>query len=603
MSDQTAPWRRFGSHPSAEVTRFEVWAPHARSVHVVGDFNGWDDGRDPLVRGDDGVWRGSARASNGDRYQYAVVGADDIRTLRADPYAQCARRPPETASIVYRSEYAWGDADWMARRRERRPHAEAMSIYEAHLGSWRARMTYPMMAAELVAYVRELGFTHVQLMPVMEHPYGGSWGYQVTGYFAPSARYGTPDEFRALVDAFHTAGIGVILDWVPAHFPRDEWALAQFDGTALYEDADPARREHPDWGTYVFDYAEPGVRAFLIASALYWLEEFHADGLRVDAVASMLYLDYSRVAGQWRPNAHGGHENLDAVTFVQELNSTCYGRNPGIVMIAEESTAWPGVTAPVHLDGLGFGFKQNLGWMHDSLAYVGIDPIARRDHHHRMTFAMMYAYAENFVLPLSHDEVVHGKGSLLAKVPGDRWRQLATLRAYLSYVWAHPGKQLVFMGTELGQESEWADDGELEWSLLADPAHAGLQRLVRDINHAYRAHPALWRLDHDPGGFSWLDANDEDRNVLSFVRTDGHETVACVANFAGIPHEAYHLGLPETGHWREIINTDAAEYGGSGVGNLGTVTAEPLSRSGRPASARLRLPPLGTLWLHREVGT
>ncbi|MDN5853546.1 MAG: 1,4-alpha-glucan branching protein GlgB, partial [Actinomycetia bacterium] len=557
MTERTALWRSLGAHLTSDETRFAVWAPHARSVHVVGDFNDWDDQRDALVPDADDVWRGAADADHGDRYKYAVVGADGSRTLRADPFARSAQRPPETASLVYRSDYAWNDADWMERRRERQPHAEAMSIYEVHLGSWRTGMTYTQLADSLVPYVRECGFTHVQLMPVMEHPYGGSWGYQVTGYFAPTARYGTPDEFRALVDAFHGAGIGVILDWVPAHFPRDEWALARFDGTPLYEHADPTRGEHPDWGTYVFDYGDPDVRAFLVASALYWLEEFHADGLRVDAVASMLYLDYSRPPGGWRPNADGSHENLDAVGFVQALTATCYGRNPGIVMIAEESTAWPGVTRPVHLDGLGFGFKQDLGWMHDSLGYVGIDPIARRDHHHRMTFAMMYAQSENFVLPLSHDEVVHGKGSLLSKLPGDRWRQLATLRAYLSYVWAHPGKQLVFMGAEIGQVGEWTDDGELEWSLLAVPGHAGLQRLVRDINRAYRDHPALWRLDHEPGGFSWLDADDADRNVFSFVRTDGSETVACVANFAGIPHETYRLGLPDTGQWREIINTDA----------------------------------------------
>ena len=587
----------------ADEARFAVWAPRAQSVHVVGDFNGWDTRRDALVRDTDGVWRGSAGGTHGDRYKYAIVGADGTRTLRADPCAQSAQRPPETASVIYRSAYAWNDADWMERRRQRRPHAEAMSIYEVHLGSWRAGLTYEQLADTLVPYVRECGFTHVQLMPVMEHPYGGSWGYQVTGYFAPTARYGTPDEFRALVDAFHGAGIGVILDWVPAHFPRDGWALARFDGTPLYEHADPTRGEHPDWGTYVFDYSDPDVRTFLTASALYWLEEFHADGLRVDAVASMLYLDYSRPPGGWHPNADGSHENHDAVGFVQTLTAACYARNPGIVMIAEESTAWPGVTRPVHLDGLGFGFKQDLGWMHDSLGYVGVDPIERRHHHHRMTFASMYAHSENFVLPLSHDEVVHGKGSLLGKLPGDRWQRLATLRAYLSYVWAHPGKQLVFMGAELGQQREWADDAELEWQLLTEAGHAGLQLLVRDINRAYRDHPALWRLDHEPEGFSWLDANDADRNVFSFVRTDGDESVVCVANFAGIPHEDYRLALPDVGRWCEIINTDAHEYGGSGVGNLGTVTAEPVSHGGRPASAQLRLPPLGTLWLHRKVGS
>ena len=601
MPDPTAIWQRLGAHPTADETTFAVWAPHATSLHVVGDFNDWDTARDPLVRGQDGVWRGSADAFVGDRYKYAITGADGVRTLRADPCAQHTECPPETASVIYRSRYAWRDAEWMERRRHAQPHAEAMSVYEVHLGSWRAGMTYVRLADELVAYVRDAGFTHVQLMPVMEHPYGGSWGYQVTSYFAPSARYGSPDEFRALIDAFHAAGVGVILDWVPAHFPRDEWALARFDGTPLYEHPDPTRGEHPDWGTYVFDYGSSEVRTFLLANALYWLEEFHADGLRVDAVASMLYLDYSRADGDWRPNVNGSHENLEAVALLKELNATCYGRNPGIVMIAEESTAWPGVTRPVHLDGLGFGFKQDLGWMHDTLAYTGVDPIARRDHHHRMTFAMMYAYSENFVLPLSHDEVVHGKGSLLTKMPGDRWQQLATMRAYLSYIWAHPGKHLVFMGTELGQVAEWSDDGELEWSLLANPGHDGLRRLVRDLNLAYREHPALWRLDHEPGGFSWLDANDADRNVFSFVRTDGRETVACVANFAGIPHETYRLGLPDAGVWHEIINTDAHAYDGSGVGNLGTVTAEPTSLGGRPASAQLRLPPLGTLWLHREV--
>ncbi|UYM05902.1 1,4-alpha-glucan branching protein GlgB [Solicola gregarius] len=596
-------WNTRGAHPTPGGTRFAVWAPNAVRVDVVGDFNGWGDDRTALERGPDGVWRGEAPARPGDRYKYAVEGVDGVRRLKADPFAQCTEEPPETASVVYASTYDWQDSEWLERRAYALPHADAMSVYEVHLGSWRRGRTYPQLAQELVEYVTDLGFTHVELMPVMEHPYGGSWGYQVSGYFAPTARFGTPDEFRALVDAFHGAGVGVILDWVPAHFPRDEWALARFDGTPLYEHADPRRGEHPDWGTYVFDYGDREVRDFLIASALFWLEEFHADGLRVDAVASMLYLDYSRPDGAWAPNVHGGKENLDAVQFLRELNTSCYARNPGIAMIAEESTAWPGVTRPAHLGGLGFGLKQNLGWMHDSLGYVGTDPIGRQHAHHRMTFAMMYAYSENFILPLSHDEVVHGKGSLLARMPGDRWQQLANLRALLAYVWAHPGKQLVFMGAELGQEGEWSDDGELDWGLLDDPGHAGLRRLVGDVNAAYREHPALWRLDQEPAGFSWIEANDATGNVFSFLRTDGEDTVACVANFAGVPHETYHLGLPAIGAWTEIINTDAVEYGGSGVGNLGTVTAEPTSMHGRVASAQLRLPPLGVLWLHREVAS
>jgi 1,4-alpha-glucan branching enzyme len=433
----------------------------------------------------------------------------------------------------------------------------------------------------------------------MEHPFGGSWGYQVSSYYAPTARFGEPDDFRALVDALHQAGIGVIVDWVPAHFPKDVWALARFDGTALYEHGDPRRGEHPDWGTYIFDYGRSEVRNFLVANAVYWLKEFHIDALRVDAVASMIYLDYSRAPGEWTPNAYGGRENLDAVTFLQEMNATCFRRVPGATTMAEESTSWPGVTRSTDLGGLGFGFKWNMGWMHDTLGYLAHDPVHRQFHHQQMTFAMMYAYSENFVLPLSHDEVVHGKGSMLRKMPGDRWRQLANLRAYLAYMWAHPGKQLVFMGTELGQEAEWSDERELDWWLLEKTEHAGLWSMVTDLNRTYREAPAMWIRDNEPEGFAWIDANDAASNVLSFTRygSDPDDILVCVSNFGALPHETYRLGLPRAGTWREVINTDAENYGGSGVGNLGEVTADGPGQHGQPASARIRVPPLGTLWL------
>jgi 1,4-alpha-glucan branching enzyme len=452
-----------------------------------------------------------------------------------------------------------------------------------------------------------MGFTHVEFLPVAEHPFGGSWGYQVTSYFAPTARFGSPDEFRHLVDRLHQAGIGVILDWVPAHFPRDEWALARFDGTPLYEHPDPRRGEHPDWGTLIFNYGRTEVRNFLVANAVYWLEEFHADGLRVDAVASMLYLDYSRKAGEWVPNAQGGRENTDAVALIQEVNSTCYRRAPGVMMIAEESTAWPGVTRPVHLGGLGFGFKWNLGWMHDTLSYMSLDPVYRQYHHNEITFSLMYAFSENFVLPLSHDEVVHGKGSLLNKMPGDEWNRFAGLRAMLAYMWAHPGKQLLFMGSEFGQGNEWSAERGLDWWILDYPGHTGVRKLVTDLNQAYRGSPAMWAQDNSPSGFSWIDANDAAGNVLSFLRLAGPDddpggprVVACVANFSGGPHEKYRLGLPHAGRWRELVNTDAADYGGSGVGNLGMIEATGEPWHGQPASAVLTLPPLGVLWLAPE---
>jgi len=501
--------------------------------------------------------------------------------------------------VVFTSAYAWDDRDWMtARARGGSAHNRPMSVYEVHLGSWRRGRSYRELADELTAYVVETGFTHVELLPVAEHPYGGSWGYQVTSYFAPTARFGSPDDFRYLVDRLHQAGVGVFVDWVPGHFPRDDWALARFDGSPLYEHADPRRGEQLDWGTYVFNFGRHEVRNFLVANALYWLEEFHVDGLRVDAVASMLYLDYSRPEGQWMPNVYGGRENLEAISFLQEVNATAYRRVPGVVTVAEESTAWPGVTKPTHLGGLGFGLKWNMGWMSDSLGYMSHDPIHRQYHHHQMTFSLMYAYSENFLLPLSHDEVVHGKGSLLRKMPGDRWQQLANLRAFLALTWAHPGKQLLFMGGEFGQESEWAESRELDWWLLEHSDHAGVQRLVADLNRVYRSSPALWSQDAEPAGFEWIDANDAAGNVFSFLRwgSDG-SVIACVANFSAMPHEGYRLGLPRAGQWAEIVNTDAAEYGGSGVGNLGGIETEDVARHGRPASVALRLPPLGTLWL------
>ncbi len=504
-------------------TSFAVWAPNARGVRVIGDFNFWDGHAYPMRSlGGSGIWELFVPgAGEGTRYKFDLCGPDGSWHRKADPMAQCAQRPPDTASVVCRSRYRWGDSDWLAARDARNPLAQPMSVYEVHLGSWRPGLSYAELAEQLTRYVTDLGFTHVEFLPVAEHPYGGSWGYQVTSYYAPSARFGTPDEFRLLVDRLHQAGIGVLVDWVPAHFPRDTWALARFDGTPLYEHADPRRGEHPDWGTLIFDYGRSEVRNFLVANALYWLEEFHIDGLRVDAVASMLYLDYSRNDGEWYPNALGGRENLDAVALLREVNATCYRRHPGIMMIAEESTAWPGVTRPAHLGGLGFGLKWNLGWMHDTLAYLQHDPVFRHYHHNELTFSMMYAYTENFVLPLSHDEVVHGKGSLLGKMPGDAWRKFAGLRALLAYMWAHPGKQLLFMGSEFGQAAEWSEQDGLDWEALNGPRETGLQRLVTDLNGVYRAEPALWADDFSPTGFGWIDANDYAGNVVSFLRYSG----------------------------------------------------------------------------------
>jgi 1,4-alpha-glucan branching enzyme len=610
-------WQVLGARfqPQAEGTAFAVWAPNATGVRVIGDFNQWDGRAQPMRSlGSSGVWELFVPgAGPGMRYKYDIRGPDGNWRRKADPMAALAEPPPATASVIWASGYQWGDEDWLTARADWDALRAPVSAYEVHIGSWRLGLSYAELADQLVSYVRQMGFTHVEFLPVAEHPYGGSWGYQVTSYYAPTARFGNPDDFRYLVDRLHQAGIGVILDWVPAHFPRDNWALARFDGTPLYEHPDPRRGEHPDWGTYIFNYGRPEVRNFLVANALYWLEEFHLDGLRVDAVASMLYLDYSRDEGQWAPNELGGRENLDAVSFLREVNATCYQRNAGIMMIAEESTAWPGVTRPVHLGGLGFALKWNLGWMHDTLGYMSRDPLFRQYHQSEMTFSMMYAYSENFVLPLSHDEVVHGKGSLLRKMPGDAWRQFAGLRALLAYMWAHPGKQLLFMGSEFGQEAEWSEQAGLDWAALGDPRHVGVQQLVADLNRLYKGSPALWRQDTAPDGFSWIDANDAAGNVLSFLRFEGGAgpgagpggnggpgVVACVANFSGSPHYDYRIGLPVAGRWREVINTDAVAYGGSGVGNMGTIEATDQPSHGRPAAATITLPPLAVLFLTPE---
>jgi 1,4-alpha-glucan branching enzyme len=595
------------SYPSAwgpvPGTAFAVWAPNAQAVRVVGDFNHWQGATHAMrALGTSGVWELFVPGVlGGQRYKFEIGFRDGSWRQKADPLAKGTEPPPATASMVVESEHVWADAAWLERRGAGNVHTGPMSAYEVHLGSWRPGLSYRELADQLTEYVVGLGFTHVELLPVGEHPFGGSWGYQVSSYYAPTARFGRPDDFRHLVDRMHQAGVGVILDWVPAHFPKDEWSLGRFDGTPLYEHPDPLLGEQPDWGTYVFNFGRNEVRNFLVANATYWFEEFHVDGLRVDAVASMLYLDYSRTQGQWRPNLHGGRENLEAITLLQETNATAYRRTPGIVMIAEESTAWPGVTAPTDRGGLGFGLKWNMGWMNDTLRYLAEQPINRRYHHHEVTFSLVYAFSEQFVLPLSHDEVVHGKGSLISKMPGDQWQQAAGLRALLAYQWSHPGKQLLFMGGEFGQTSEWSEGRGLDWHLLAYPIHSGISRLVADLNRLYRSEPALWDLDNEPAGFEWIDSQDAGYNVLAYLRRDRTgRTVAVVVNFAGTPHDGYLLGLPQPGAWREMLNTDAEDYGGSGVGNLGRIIAGDAGVHAQPSSARLRVPPLGALYLVPE---
>lgn len=600
-------WRALGAHvmtvDGVHGTRFAVWAPNARAVQVVGDHNAWD-GRTAAMRslGSSGVWElFLPGVGAGAVYKFRILGADGTWRDKADPMAQQAEVPPATGSVVTASEYTWSDDAWLTARRDRSAVSSPMSIYEVHLPSWRPGLGYTQLVDQLVSYVRDMGFTHVEFLPLAEHPFGGSWGYQVSGYYAPTSRLGSPDELRGLIDALHQAGIGVLMDWVPAHFPKDEFALGRFDGTPLYEHADPRRGEHPDWGTYIFDFGRSEVRNFLVANACYWLEEFHVDGLRVDAVASMLYLDYSREDGQWEPNIHGGRENLEAIDLLKEVNATAYKRAPGIVMIAEESTSFPGVTKPTDQGGLGFGFKWNMGWMHDSLEYLALDPIHRQHHHGELTFSMVYQYSENFVLPISHDEVVHGKGSLLLKAPGDEWQRAATTRAFLAYQWTHPGKQLLFMGQEFAQGTEWSEERGVDWWMLDHGFHRGVSDLVRDLNAVYRSEPALFTLDQDPAGFSWLSSDDAAHNVIAYERrgSDG-ESLVVVVNFSPQPWNDHRIAMPTGGVWTEVLNTDAQAYGGSGVGNMGEVHAEQVPMNGREHSAALRIPPLGALILRRR---
>jgi len=596
-------WEQLGAHPRAKLTegvRFSVWAPNARGVAVVGDWNHWSDAADPLVsQGASGVWAGvAANAREGHRYKLAVRGADGVTRLKADPLAARSEVPPDNASLVFRSQYVWGDDAWLARRSTRDLLAQPMSIYEVHAGSWRSGLGWRELAVELGDHVERLGFTHIELLPVMHHPYAPSWGYQVTGYYAPSSTLGDPDDLRAFVDAFHARGLGVLLDWVPAHFPRDEWALARFDGTALYEHADSLRGAHPDWGTLVFNLGRHEVRNFLLANALYWIEEFHADGLRVDAVASMLYLDYSRKAGEWVPNRYGGREDLEAVSFLRELNEVVHARHPGVTVSAEESTAWPGVSRPTSVGGLGFTFKWNMGWMHDTLRYFEKEPVHRSWHHDELTFSLVYAWDENFILPLSHDEVVHGKSSLLSKLPGDEWQQFANLRALYGFMWAHPGKQLLFMGSEFGQRTEWSEARPLDWSLLDHPLHAALERFVGRLNAIYSGEPALWEVDHEPAGFEWLVGDARGDSVLAFARVsrDRERVLVCVANLAPVTRQGWRLPLPREGTWTTVVNSDDEEFGGSGLGD-GHVAAEPIELHERSHSAALTLPPLAVVWL------
>jgi 1,4-alpha-glucan branching enzyme len=577
-------------------TAFSVWAPNAQAVSLIGDHNFWDRNSHQMHRiGSSGIWEiFVADIGVGTKYKFAVCGIDARWVDHADPMARATEIPPLTASVVEESTYQWNDQVWIQKRSQFQSWRSAVSVYEVHLGSWKIGLSYKELAVDLVEYIQQQGFTHVEFLPVTEHPYGPSWGYQVTSFFAPTSRFGSPDEFKFLVDALHNAGIGVILDWVPAHFPKDEWALAKFDGTALYEHADPRLGEHPDWGTLIFNFGRNEVRNFLVASALYWLTEFHIDGLRVDAVASMLYLDYSREEGQWLPNVYGGRENLEAVQLLQEATSTAYKTHPGIMMIAEESTAWSGVTADTNGGGLGFGFKWNMGWMHDTLQYLSHEPIHRVYHHNEITFSILYAWSENFMLPLSHDEVVHGKGQLVNKFPGDRWQKLATLRALYGFMWAHPGKKLLFMGSEFAQNDEWNESAGLQWHLTEYAEHQGVQKTVAELNTIYKSTPALWEKDTNPEGFTWLVGNDGAANVIAFARWDEYASaLVSVTNFSPVPHENYQLPFPNAGIWSEVLNTDDVSFGGSGVNNEPVIV-------GASQIASVRIPPLATVWFKRS---
>jgi 1,4-alpha-glucan branching enzyme len=603
---------KLGAHPlsveNVKGTYFAVWAPNAERVSVIGDFNRWNPASHPLIpRGASGIWEGFYPGiGKGALYKYHIESKiGGYRVDKTDPLSIFNEIPPKSASIVWDLDFSWQDQEWMERRPEMSGLDKPMAIYEIHLGSWRRRkeehnrsLSYRELAEELPAYLSELGFTHAEFLPVMDHPFFGSWGYQTTGYFAPSANYGTPQDLMALIDALHRAGIGVILDWVPSHFPADEHGPGFFDGTHLYEHADPRQGVHREWNSFIFNYGRNEVRSFLISSALFWLDKFHADGLRVDAVASMLYLDYARRDGEWIPNRYGGRENIEAIEFLRRLNEEVYKAFPSAHTIAEESTAWPMVSRPTYVGGLGFGFKWDMGWMHDTLEYLALDPIFRKYHHDKLTFRMLYAFHENFILPLSHDEVVYGKRSLLGKMPGDDWQKFANLRALFGYMYAQPGKKLLFMGGEFGQWNEWIHDASLDWHLLGDAPHAGVKRWVADLNRFYRSEPALFELDCDPNGFEWIDCSDAEASVVSLMRKarSSGDIVLVVANFTPVPRQNYRVGAPRGGYWREALNSDATLYGGSGQGNLGGVEASPVPLHGRPHSLTLTVPPLAVLF-------
>jgi 1,4-alpha-glucan branching enzyme len=591
---------------------FAVWAPNARGVSVMGEFNGWDKKSHPLrARGGSGIWEGFVPGlGRGTVYKFHVRGHGGYEVDKADPFALLAQPPPATASVVWDLDYAWGDREWMESRAEASSLAAPIAIYEVHLGSWRRvpgegdrPLTYRETAPLLVEHVKRCGFTHVEFLPLMEHPFYGSWGYQTTGYFAPTSRYGSPQDLMHLIDVLHQEGIGVILDWVPSHFPSDEHGLVYFDGTHLYEHSDPRQGFHPEWGSYIFNYGRSEVASFLISSAFHWLSRYHADAIRVDAVASMLYLDYSRKEGEWIPNKYGGRENLEAVDFLRRFNLAVYGRFPDVQTIAEESTAWPMVSRPTWVGGLGFGLKWDMGWMHDTLQYMQREPVHRKYHHNNLTFRLIYAFNENFVLPLSHDEVVYGKGSLLGKMPGDEWQKLANLRLLFAGMTAQPGKKLLFMGGEFGQGQEWSHERSLDWHLLDLPPHEGILRCVRDLNRLYASEPALHELDCDPAGFEWVDANDAEQSALSFLRKARApgEMILIALNFTPVPRHNYRLGVPEGGFWREVMNTDAGDYGGSRQGNLGGADAAPVACHGRPWCLTVTLPPLGAVFFKREA--
>jgi 1,4-alpha-glucan branching enzyme len=605
---------KLGAHPmavdGAAGTHFAVWAPNAKNVCVMGDFNGWNTHKNHLRSSDSGIWSGFiADVGPGAVYKYHIVSSSGAKLEKADPVGFRHELPPKSASVVWELGYEWSDQKWMQERRGRNGHGAPISVYEVHLGSWRRVpeednrwLTYRELAPRLAEYCRKLGFTHVELLPIMEHPFYGSWGYQSLGYFSPTARYGTPQDLMYLIDTLHQAGIGVILDWVPSHFAVDGHGLAQFDGTSLYEHTDPRKGFHPDWGSYIFNYGRNEVRSFLISNALFWFEKYHIDGLRVDAVASMLYLDYSRKEGEWIPNQFGGRENLEAVSFLRQFNEQVYKHFPDAVTVAEESTAWTMVSRPTYVGGLGFGFKWDMGWMHDTLEYFGKDPVHRKYQHDRLSFRMIYAYHENFMLPLSHDEVTHGKGSLVGHMPGDDWQKFANLRLLLGYMYAQPGKKLLFMGGEFGQWREWNHESSLDWNLLVYGPHDGMQKWVENINRVLREEPALYELDCEPDGFEWIDCHDADNSTLSFLRKPrtGGSLLLAVFNLTPVPRSAYRVGVPRGGFWKEILNSDAAEYGGSGMGNLGGVEATHIPSHGRPNSLEITLPPLGAVFFKSE---